>query len=85
MNKIIKKIILVLVVIICCSCNYQIIDMNYNYKKVHFYSQNQCYELVSWRDYEDGEQLQVEIKGYGKVLTSSYNCLLVEEKCPICD
>ena len=81
-----KKILLLsLCTILLCGCNYQMVDLDYNYKKVHLYGTNKCYEINSWKDYEDGEQIQVDIKGSGKILLSSYSCFLVQDNCPICD
>lgn len=72
----------------CCGCNKQIVDLDYKYTKIHttFDGENyQCYKINSWTDYENGEQLQVDIDGYGKVLISSYNSILIKDKCPYCD
>lgn len=81
-----KKLLLsALCLTLLCSCNYQMVDVNYNYKKVHLYETDKCYEINSWKDYEDGEQIQVDIKDSGVILLSSYNCFLVQDKCPICD
>lgn len=70
------------------SCgNYDIFDTQYTFRKVHttFDGVNyQCYRINSWRDY-DGEQFQVDIEGYGVVVLSSYNSILIEDKCPYCD
>ena len=82
-----KKLLLGLLLVFSLSltsCNKQLIDWNYSYKKVHLYETGTCYEIESWKDY-DGEQLQVHIKGKGKILISSMSCLLVDDKCPICD
>ena len=83
-----KKLLLGLLLVFTLTltgCNKQLIDWNYSYKKVHLYETGTCYEISSWRDYENGEQLQVHIKGKGKILISSMSCFLVEDKCPICD
>ena len=61
------------------SCNYQVVDLTYNYNYAYIQLQNG--EVIegkvdSWRDYEDGEQLQVQINGI-VYLTSSYNCTLI--------
>lgn len=82
-----KKLLLGLLLVFSLTltgCNKQLIDWNYSYKKVHLYETNMCYEIESWKDY-DGEQLQVHIKDKGKILISSMNCFLVDDKCPICD
>lgn len=83
-----KKLLLGLLLVSSLAltgCNKQFVDLNYKYKKVHIYETNTCYDISSWTDYEDGEQLQVHIKGKGKILVSSTDCFLVEDKCPICD
>ena len=79
------KKILLLFPLILIGCNYQVVDLNFKYQKVYFYETDKCYEISSWKDYEDGEQVQVDVKGYGKILTSTNNCFLVVDKCPICD
>lgn len=82
----IKKILFILLsLIVLTGCQYQWVDIDLNYTKVHIYKTNKCYEINTWRDYENGEQLQVEIKGKGKILISSYSCFLVKNDCPICD
>ncbi len=78
------KLLCLLPLLALASCNKQLVDLNYRYNKVHIYETNTCYEISSWTDYE-GEQLQVHIKGKGKILISSISCFLVEDKCPICD
>lgn len=83
-----KKLLLGLLLVSSLAltgCNKQLVDLNYKYSKVHIYETDTCYEISSWTDYEDGEQLQVHIKGKGKILISSTSCFLVEDKCPICD
>ena len=78
------KIKLLLISLLLTGCNKQLIDMDYKYNMVHIYETNQCYELDSWKDYE-GEQLQLNLKDYGKTLISSTDCLLVKDTCPICE
>ena len=61
------------------SCNYQVVDLTYNYNYAYIQLQNG--EVIegrvdAWRDYDDGEQLQVQIDGI-VYLTSSYNCTLI--------
>ena len=87
MKKVLSLLSFVLLSVFLTSCNYEILDVQYKFNKVHatFDGENyQCYEIKSWTDYE-GEQIQVDIKGYGKVLLSSYNSILVEDKCPYYD
>lgn len=83
-----KKLLLALLLTLSLTltgCNKQIFDFDYSFKKVHLYETDCCYEINSWKDYEGGEQLQLDIKGKGKILVSSVSCFLVEDKCPICD
>jgi hypothetical protein len=83
-----KKLLLGLLLVFTLTltgCNKQIFDFDNSFKKVHLYETDCCYEINSWRDYEDGEQLQLDIKGKGKILISSMSCFLVDDKCPICD
>lgn len=82
-----KKIILTILAVATLAltgCNKQIIDLNYKFKKVHVFETQQCYEISSWKDY-DGDQIQVGIKGYGKVLFHSNQIALIENNCPFCD
>jgi len=77
-----KKLIVGVLLIgslLATSCNYQVVDLTYNYNYAYIQLQNG--EVIegkvdAWRDYEDGEQLQVQINGI-VYLTSSYNCTLI--------
>lgn len=83
-----KKLLLGLLLVSSLAltgCNKQLVDLNYRYNKIHLYETDTCYAISSWTDYENGEQLQVHITGKGKILISSTDCFLVEDKCPICD
>lgn len=76
-----KKLIIVFIVVcmFLTSCNYQAIDLTYNYNYAYIQLQNGTIiegHVESWRDYEDGEQIQVTIDGV-TYLTNSYNCTLV--------
>lgn len=47
-----------------CGCNKQIIDLNYNFNYAIIELPNGDIvegEVQSWRDYEDGDQLQIKI------------------------
>lgn len=87
-----RKISLLIITLMCMICltscgNYEVFDTTYDFKKVHTTFDGveyKCYEISSWTDYE-GEQIQVDIVGYGKVILSSYNSCLIENKCPYCD
>lgn len=74
----IQKIICLLIVIVFCvaltGCNYQVVDLNYKYDRAIIELPNG--EVVdgkvqSWRDYEDGDQIQVQIDGETYLVHSS--------------
>lgn len=83
-DKLLRIIFAVAMIIIAAgifltACNYDVIDLTYQYNYAYIQLQNG--EVVegrveSWRDYEDGEQLQVVIDGV-TYLTNSYNCTLI--------
>lgn len=65
-----KKIIAILLILtfsICAvSCNMQLIDTTYSYDEVIIHLPNG--EIIegkvdSWKDYEDGDQIQVKVNG----------------------
>lgn len=65
--------------VLLTSCNYQMVDLTYNYNYAYIQLQNGTRiegKVESWRDYEDGEQIQVTVDGV-TYLTNSYNCTLV--------
>ena len=63
------------------GCNKQVVDLNYTYNYAIIQLPNgEVVEgkIQSWKDYDDGEQLQVKIDGK-MYLCSSYNCVLINE------
>ena len=62
------------------GCNYQAIDLNYDYDYaiININGEYQKVEIDGWRDYEDGEQLQIIAKDGTVYLTNSFNCTLVK-------
>ena len=69
------------VVLSCVGCNKQIFDTTYSYEKAIIYLPNG--EIIegkvdSWTDYEDGDQLQIEMNGETYLVHSS-NCVLISE------
>ena len=83
-----KKVLLGLIalsLVLLTGCNYQVVDLNWKFTKVHVFETGQCYEISSWKDYEDGDQIQVTIKNYGSCLFHSNQVVLIESKCPFCD
>ena len=71
--------------IVNVGCNKQLIDLNYKFTKVHIIDEGKCYEIKTWRDYDDGEQIQINFKDYGTCLFHSNQIVLVEGKCPYCE
>lgn len=69
-------------VLACTGCgNKQLFDTTYSYEKAIIYLPNG--EVIegkvdSWTDYEDGDQLQIEINGEIYLVHSS-NCVLISE------
>lgn len=78
-----KKLILMLVLstFLLAGCNRQVLDLTYSYNYAIIQLPNgEVVEgkIESWRDYDDGEQLQVKMNGI-TYLTSSYNCVLINK------
>lgn len=68
--------------ILLSSCNAQIIDTTYEFDYAYITLPNgDCVEgkVDSWRDYEDGDQLQITIDGI-TYLTDTTRAILVKEK-----
>lgn len=77
-----KKAIIILIclcAVLLSACNYNVVDLQYNYDYAIIQLQNG--EVVegnvqSWRDYEDGDQLQITIDGT-TYLVHANNCTLI--------
>lgn len=73
-------IILIAMVCVMTSCNYQYIDTTWDYDYAYVKLQNG--EVVEgpvsyWRDYEDGDQIQVKIND-NTYLVHASNCTLID-------
>lgn len=84
MKKILALILMMLMVIVLSGCNYKLVDLKYNFKKVHVCEAGKCYEIKNWRDYEDGDQLQVTLEDGTVLLLHSTDCALVHGDCVLC-
>ena len=84
MKKLFVALFAIASLLILAGCNKQVFDFNYKFAKVHVFSVSRCYEISSWRDYDDSDQIQVDIKGYGVVLFHSNQIALIETRCPFC-
>ena len=86
MKKVIACILLAVVLIIalvsCDGFNYDVVDTQFAYDKaiitLHDGERIEI-SLKSWRDYEDGEQIQLTSTDGTVYLVSSYNCILIDE------
>lgn len=87
MKKYLKPIAVVAMLVVAAVCltacagNYDSFDTVYTYNRAIIQLPNG--EVVegkvdSWRDYDDGEQLQVKMNGK-TYLASSFNCVLIAE------
>ena len=74
-------VLAVLVVLLVTGCNRQVVDLNYKFDRAIIKLPDG--EVVSgavesWRDYEDGDQIQIKIDGT-LYLVHSMNCVLIQE------
>ena len=79
-KRMLLTIFLILSIFALTSCNYQVIDLTYSYDYAIIKLQNGKIiegKVQKWRDYEDGEQLQVTVDGV-TYLTNSFNCTLID-------
>lgn len=81
MKKIFAIILIVVMAVSLCACNKQIVDLTYKYDRAIIYLPNG--EVVegkveSWKDFEDGDQIQVKIEGKTYLVHSS-NVVLIDD------
>lgn len=82
MKKIIAITILVCTLLTLVGCNYQMFDTNYKFDYAYISYGDGTVEKVdvaSWRDFEDGDQIQVTATDGSVYLVHSSNCVLVKE------
>ena len=75
-------IIALMIMVILSGCNYQVIDTVYRFDRAIIQLPNGDIlegKVDSWMDYEDGDQIQVEINGVIYLVHSS-NIVLIKEK-----
>ena len=75
------SILAILSVILFSGCNKQIIDDTYSFNKAIIQLPDGSVvsgEVDSWKDYEDGDQIQVKIDGITYLVHSS-NIVLINE------
>ena len=82
MKKIVATILAVLTVLSLTGCNKQLVDFTYSFNRAIISLPNGDViegEVDNWTDYEDGDQIQVQIDGVTYLVHSS-NIVLVKEK-----
>ena len=78
-----KKILCALVLVMCVvlsACNKQILDLTYEFDYAYILLQDGTVihgEVSSWKDFEDGDQLQIVING-DTYLVHSCNATLIK-------
>ena len=66
----------------CFGFNKQIFDFNYSFKTAYVKWPDgtmKVLKLKSWKDYDDGEQLQLKDTAGNVYLVSSINCVLTDK------
>lgn len=83
MKKLLAAILTTGMVFSMTACNYQVVDLTYSYKYAIVNLPNG--EIVqgkvdSWRDYEDGDQIQVTIDGVTYLVHAGDVVLMTKER-----
>ena len=85
-----KFLVLILILMLTClltlsGCNKQIIDLNYEFTNAYVKIGDEWVdlEIFSWKDYEDGEQIQLKLRDGTVFIVHSANCVLYKGKLPI--
>lgn len=75
-----KYLIIIIILFLLTGCNYQMIDLEYEYDKIICNYNGDRFELKidKWIDY-DGEQIQV-ISNKNTYLLSANNCYMIKER-----
>lgn len=71
----------VMLIVVLCGCNKQLIDLNYKFDRAILTLPNGEVvegEVQSWTDYEDGDQIQVKINDKTYLVHSSQIVLIAE-------
>lgn len=83
-EKILTVVLVTMMMLSMIGCgNKDMLDTNYTYNKAIIDLANGEsieVEIKQWRDYEDGEQLQIITPDGTVYLTSSYNCTLIRSE-----
>ena len=75
----IAGVIMALSIVGLTSCNKDVFDTQYTFNKaiISLNGQIKVYDIVSWTDYADGEQFQLELTDGSIIVSSSYNTILI--------
>lgn len=81
MKKLFALLLVVVMILAMTGCNKQMIDLTYSFERAIVYLPNG--EVVegkvsSWKDFDDGDQIQVKIDGKTYLVHSS-NIVLISE------
>ena len=81
MKKLLAILFICIIIFTFVGCNYQVADLNYDfdYAYIKMGDTVKKVEIKSWRDYANGEQIQITDTDGNIYLTSSFNCTLVKE------
>lgn len=78
-----KMLLMICLLLTGCSYNKNEEEKSYIYK-IHLYETNKCYPVdKKYAVYY--ECFIVDIKDYGMVYVPQIKCMLIKNKCPICD
>lgn len=86
--KIRKTVIaIVLILITACllvGCNKQIVDLTYKFDRAYCKVGDEWIDIPikKWKDYQDGEQLQLTLEDGSVLLVSSFYCILYKGELP---
>lgn len=81
MKKIAVVIMLILAALLATGCNKQIVDFNYSFNRAIIKLPNGQVidgEISSWRDFDDGDQIQLKING-STYLTHISNVVMIAD------
>lgn len=79
MKKLAALFLLAVVIMALCGCNKQIVDTTYRFNRAIIFTTEGVIvdgSVQSWKDFDDGDQIQVKINGK-TYLTHSSNVILI--------
>lgn len=81
MKKVFAVITILTMMVVFSGCNKQIIDLQYSYKYaiINRYDGEQIIKISSWRDYSDGDQIQITAEDGTVYLLHSSKVILVSD------